>query len=487
MRIFVGGFGCENNTFSPIPTAEVDFRTLCWIEADAPISGYQPATLLIQAVQEQAAREDWTVTRGLFAGAQPGGLVARDAYEHIREHLLNDLRRAGRVDAVLLQLHGAMVAHGYPDCEADILARVRTQVGADVFVGALLDPHCHLSAAMLREASALIMFKEYPHSDILDRARELVRLCARSVFGEIRPVMAMADTGILDIIHTTRPPGSDLVRELRELESQPGILSVSVAHGFPWADVPDVGTRTLVVADADMALAEHASAALASRVREGRGTWASPVLSLGDLQQALGRSEGTLRPIVIADTADNPGGGAPSDATFLLEALRALGETDIAAAILWDPGALQIARAAGVGAEIDVRVGGKVCRQSGQPMDLRVRVERIVESSAQQFAGAPWPTGPLAWLRSTDGMDLVVGERRVQCFTPEPFECLGIPVANKRIVVVKSSQHFRAAFDRVAGQVLYVDTPGVCTMQYRDLPYAHRPRPLWPFETIAGR
>lgn len=487
MRVFVGGFGCENNTFSPIPTAEVDFRTLCWIEADTPISEYQPATLLIQAVQEQAAGRNWKVTRGLFAGAQPGGLVARDAYERIREHLLDDLCRAGPVDAVLLQLHGAMVAHGYTDCEADILTRVRAHVGAGVFVGALLDPHCHLSGAMLREASVLVMFKEYPHSDILDRARELVTLCERSVAGEIRPVMAMADSGILDIIHTTRAPGSDLVRELRALEQRPGILSASVAHGFPWADVPDVGTRTLVVADADATLAARASEDLALRVREGRGRWASPVLSLGELPAELRQSAGTTGPIVIADTADNPGGGAPSDATFLLAALRASGETDIAVAILWDPGVLQIARAAGIGAEIDVRVGGKVCRQSGQPMDLRVRVERVVENSAQQFAGAPWPTGPLVWLRTPDGMDLVVGERRVQCFTPEPFECLGIQLTHKRIVVVKSSQHFRTAFDRMAGKVLYVDTPGVCTMQYQDLPFTRRPRPLWPFEPVAGR
>lgn len=486
MRLFVGGFGCENNTFSPIPTAEVDFRTLCWLEAKDPVTGYQPATLLLRAIDEQASEGGWHVSRGLFAGAQPGGLVARDAYERIRELLLEDLRRAGRVDAVLLQLHGAMVAHGYPDCEADILRRVRAEVGPDAFIGALLDPHCHLSEAMLQEATVLVMFKEYPHSDILERARELVTLCARTVAGSVRPVMAMADTGILDIIHTTRVPGSELVRELQALESRPGILSASVAHGFPWADVPEVGTRTLVVADRDLALGQRAARELAEHVRAGRGRWASPVLDLAALGTELEARRALPGPFVIADTADNPGGGAPSDATFLLEALLEAGERDIAIAILWDPGVVQIARAAGVGATIDVRVGGKVCRQSGRPLDLRVRIERIVEESTQQFAGAPWPTGPLAWLRTAEGLDLVIGERRVQCFTPEPFERLGIALEKKRFVVVKSSQHFRTAFAALARDVLYVDTPGVCTMRYQDLDFRQRPRPLWPFEDPAA-
>ena len=151
---------------------------------------------------------------------------------------------------VLLGLHGAMVADGYDDCEGDLLQRVRAIVGPQVVVGAELDPHNHLSAAMVAHADLLVAFKEYPHTDILERALELVDLCQAKAEGRIEPVASVADTGGLVVMHTSRQPARGFVDRIMALEGQDGILSISVSHGFPWGDVPDMGTKVLVYSDA---------------------------------------------------------------------------------------------------------------------------------------------------------------------------------------------------------------------------------------------
>ena len=256
MRVFTGSLATETNTFSPLPTSLADFADRGHYPA-----GTHPREMTIfsgplWAARQRGAEHGWDVIEGMAAGAQPGGITTRHAYETLRDELLRDLRGALPVDMVVLGLHGAMVAQGYEDCEGDLLARVRALVGPDVVVGAELDPHCHLSDAMEHNADILVAYKEYPHTDIRERALELVDFCAAQAAGRIKPVPAVVDCGMVVTIRTPQEPARSYIDRLMTLEGRDGILSISVVHSFPWGDVPDMGTKILVYADRDGAAAQ---------------------------------------------------------------------------------------------------------------------------------------------------------------------------------------------------------------------------------------
>ena len=179
----------------------------------------------------------------------PAGITLRPVYESLRDEILDDLRAAMPVDAVLLIMHGAMVAQGYDDCEGDLAERVRQIVGEDVPVGVELDLHCHLTQQLIEHADAVVTFKEYPHVDPPDRAIELFDIIAGAAEGRTRPVTSMYDCRMIGFYPTTRQPIKNFVDKMKSLEGKDGVLSVSLGHGFPWGDVADTGTRVLVVTD----------------------------------------------------------------------------------------------------------------------------------------------------------------------------------------------------------------------------------------------
>ena len=234
MRAFTASLATETNTFAPMPTGLASFHQ----DGYFPAGTYPAAPSLfagpLWAARQRAREHGWQLIEGLVASAQPSGITTRLAYETLRDELLADLRAAMPVDMVLLGLHGAMVADGYDDCEGDLLARVRRIVGPTVVVGAELDPHNHLSAAMVAHADLLISFKHYPHTDVLERAFELVDLCAAQVAGRSLPVASVVDCGMVAVLHTTREPALGFVGRLQAMEGQGGVLSISVTHGFPW-------------------------------------------------------------------------------------------------------------------------------------------------------------------------------------------------------------------------------------------------------------
>lgn len=481
MRIFSGTLATETNTFAPMPTGMASYKERGYYPA-----GQHPDHMSFFAGPLWAARlrgreRGWTLIEGMVAAAQPSGITPRATYEALRDELLADLRAALPVDVVLLGLHGAMVADGYDDCEGDLLERVRTIVGPGVVVGAELDPHNHLSERMVSQADVLVMFKEYPHTDVLDRAFELVDLCVAKAEGRIRPVPAVADTGMITMIHTTREPARGFVDRIRALEGRDGVHSISVAHGFPWGDVPDMGTRVLVYAD-DGARAAALARQLADELVSLRDQLWRPYPGIDEaIDQALAVAGG---PVVLADSADNAGGGAASDATFILRRLVERGVGSVALGPLWDPLAVRIATEAGEGAALDLRIGGKVSPLSGDPMDLRCQVLALRHDMVQTgLGGTPQPMGDCALVRVTGvegGIDIVLNSIRCQAMNVDLFTQLGCRLETKKIVVVKSSQHFYASYAPIARAVVYVDAPGSVTQDLKSLPYRKVRRPRWP-------
>jgi microcystin degradation protein MlrC len=381
------------------------------------------------------------------------------------------------VDIVLLALHGAMVANGYDDCEGDILERVRDIAGPTAAVGAELDLHCHITDAMVTHATALVAYKEYPHVDIPERAEELFALCADAAEGLTRPVMAAFDCRMIGTFRTTEQPLRAFVDKLKAMEGTDRILSLSLAHGFPYGDVADEGVKTLAVVDGDKAKAQSVARALGEEIFAMRDALAPKFLTI---DQALDQALAAARtPVVIADTADNAGGGAPGDSTFFLHRMLERGITDAACGYFWDPIAVRFCREAGVGATFNLRIGGKCGPLSGNPVDLEVTVRGEAEAVTQRFGSAPDNMGPSVWV-SGRGIDLVLTTLRTQVFHPEGMTKLGLDPAARKIVVVKSTQHFHAGFAPIAGQILYAAAPGALTKDFTKIPYRKLTRRVWP-------
>jgi microcystin degradation protein MlrC len=475
MRVFTATLGTETNTFSPLPTGLENFlETLHWPPGSHPAFPTE-VTAPLWAARERRDRDGWQVIEGTCTFAQPAGITARRTYESLRDQILQELEAAGPVDIVAFGLHGAMLAHGYPDVEADLLQRARALAGPKAVIGALLDPHCHLTADKLAAADVLVCFKEYPHTDYVERARELLVLLERTVRGEIVPVMEMFDCRMLAGFVTTEEPMRSLVQRMCAEEGRGPILSVSLAHGFPAGDTADTGARMLVVADRDRPAAASLAAELGRELYRQRAAFVRPRSSLDEcLRQAIAEP---AWPVVVAETSDNCGGGDAGDSAAVLRWLLAAGVRDACLGPLWDPIAVQFCLEAGEGALPYLRIGGKCGPQSGAPLDVHARVRRLAHDGFQTYHGARIALGATA-LVEIDGVQVVLCSQRQQALATDLFTNLGVDLAAQRLIVVKSAQQFRPAFESIARRVFYLRHREGGERDYR-----HVRRPIWPLDT----
>jgi microcystin degradation protein MlrC len=478
MKVFIACLGTETNTFVPFPTGKRNFEESGVFHGDVTRHTPNLFSAPMHVWRRRAEERGWSVIESLFAFAQPAGITVRSVYEAYRDEILADLRKALPVDIVLLSMHGAMVADGYDDCEGDLLACVREMAGVRTVIGGELDLHCHITRAMLANADVLVTFKEYPHIDTAERAEELFTLCAGAAEGKTRPVMAAYDCRMVGMYRTPVEPMKSFVARMKALEGKDGILSVSLGHGFPWGDVAEVGTQALVVADGDRKKAQDVARQLGQELFAMRD---STLVKYWQPADAVAEAEaaGADKPVVLADVADNAGGGSPSDSTFLLEALLQRGFKGALVGLLWDPVAFQIAEEAGEGATLEMRLGGKCGPISGNPVDLRVTVKKLAWDCQQTFGPTRNGTGNLAWLQG-DGIDIVVNTKRTQIFHPDAFAPLGLDPTRYRLIVVKSSQHSYAGFAPIAARVLYVTSRGGIEPDFANIRHTKRSVPYWP-------
>lgn len=478
MKVFIAGLVAETNSFSPIPLSDAGFAETTF-HGDATRHPPNWASAALHVWRRESEAEGREVVESLCAYAQASGITARKTYERLRDEILRDLRQALPVDLVLLSLHGAMVAHGYDDCEGDLLARVRSIVGIDAVIGTELDLHCTLTPLMLEMADVIITYKENPHTDVAERADELYALCVRKGRGEIRPVTAIFDTRMVGAWRSTAEPMASFVRRMKALEGRDGVLSVSFAYGFAFTDVPHQTAKVIVICDSDKTKAATLAEQLGREVWQMREQAARTSTSLAE---ALDRVQASNRSsIVLADISDNAGGGAPSDSTYVLSAILERGIGDVAIGMFWDPGAVRFCMEAGEGATLDLRIGGKCGKVSGQPVDLTVTVERIVEdASVPSFGEQKERIGDAVWVRAANRVDLVLASFREQTYHPDAFTQFGIDLAEKKVIVVKSSIHFGAAFEPLATEVIYAEAGGLLTLDYRNIPFRKFKDPYWP-------
>ncbi len=478
MRIFTAALATETNTFSPICVDRRAFEASLYAPPGQHPETPTLCTAPITVGRRVCAEKGWELIEGTAAWADPAGLVNRSTYEGLRDEVLTQLEAAMPVDAVILGLHGAMVAAGYEDTEGDILARVRAIVGPDVLVCAELDPHSHLTAKRLQAADFFVYFKEFPHTDFVDRAEDLWRIASQTLEGRSKPVMSVFDCRMIDVFPTSRDPMRSFVDKIMRLEKEDAdILSISVIHGFMAGDVPEMGTKLLVVTDDKPEKGEALARELGLELFSKRGTFIMP--QIDEIEAVTQAVAATSWPVVVADVWDNPGGGTAGDATVLLQELLARGVRDVAIGTIWDPMAVQICMAAGEGAEIPLRFGAKSAPGTGNPVDGVVKVVKIVTNAEMRFGESIAPFGDAAHI-VLDGIDIILNSTRAQSFDPSLFSVMGIDPTSRKILVIKSTNHFYASFSKIAAEIIYCSAGTPYPNNPAKTPYRRAPKNIWP-------
>ncbi|HUM16401.1 MAG TPA: M81 family metallopeptidase [Candidatus Nitrosotalea sp.] len=486
MRIFLAMLSHETNTFSNVPTDRAQFEARDLRYGGEIVETYRGTGTCLGGMIAAAERLGVTLLPSVAASASPAGRVTRDIYEHVKQRMLADLESAGRLDGVLLDLHGAMVPEGIDDGEGDIIAAVRQAVGPDVPIAVTLDFHGNLGRDMIEKADLLHGYKTYPHVDMAERGAEATERLVQVIGRRIKPTAAWRKPPLMPPLGrqgTARGPMRRLYDLADEMEKDPKVISVSIFAGFPYADIPDAGLGIYVVTDGDRALAERLAGQLERVAWEHRHEFIHSALPVKEAVARALAAEG--RPIVLADMADNTGGGAAGDGTEILRELLAAGARSATVACIWDAAAVAACAKAGVGARVTLDVGGKVDDRHGAPVRVTGTVRTLSDGRfihrGPMMHGLPGRLGRTAVL-DVDDIKVILISYRWQTLDPEMMRFVGIDPLLEKILVVKSTIHYRAAFEPIAKEIIEVDAPGLSSSNLSRFQYRRIRRPIFPLD-----
>ena len=491
MRVFIAMLSHETNTFSTLTTDRRQFETRELRYGGELLEVYRDTATCLGGMIDGARTSGLTLLPSLAAAASPAGRVSKEFYDEAKARLCADLRAAGRVEGVLLDLHGAMVTESADDGEGDLLAAVRAVVGPRTPIGVTLDFHANVTPAMVRHATLLHGYKTYPHVDMDERGREAAARLAEVVRGTLRPTVAFRQPPLLPPIASQRTASGPMRRlyDLAdEMERDPRVITVSVFAGFPLADIHDAGLSIYVATHDDAALAAELADRLDSVAWAHRREFVHRALPVREaVAEALDSPD---RPVVLADIADNTGGGAAGDGTEILRELLRVDAPSATVACLWDPEAAAVCVRAGVGATLTIDVGGKVDDRHGAPVSVTGRVVALSDGAfvhkGPMLRGLPGRLGPTALLQH-GGVKVILISHRWQTLDPEMIRLVGIEPSDERLIVVKSTIHFRAAFEPIAARIIEVDAPGLSSSNLDRFPFANVRRPIFPLDDMDVR
>jgi microcystin degradation protein MlrC len=486
MKLFLAMLNHETNTFSNIPTDRRQFEARHLHYGGEIIETFRGTGTCLGGMIAAAERHGARLVPSVAASASPAGLVTKDIYGHVKERLLADLRAAGAVDGVLLDLHGAMVCEGIDDGEGDLIGAVRRVVGPAVPIAVTLDFHGNLTPEMARGADLLHGYKTYPHVDMAERGVEATERLLQVATKRLRPTAALRTPPILPPLGnqgTARGPMRRLYDLAEEMEKDPKVISVSVFAGFPFADIPPAGLSVYVVTDNDQALADRLADRLARMAWEHRHEFIHTALPVADAVARALAAEG--RPIVLADMADNTGGGAAGDGTEILRELVRVGARSAVVACIWDPAAVQACVTAGVGQSVTLDLGGKVDQRHGAPLRVTGTVRTLSDGrfvhKGPMARGLPGRLGTTAVLDVND-VKVILISYRWQTLDPEMIRFVGIDPLEHKVLVVKSTIHYRAAFEPIAREIIEVDAPGLSSSNLARFAFTRVRRPIFPLD-----
>jgi microcystin degradation protein MlrC len=491
-RIAVGGLHHETNTFAPLKATYDEFlQGGGWPglqRGQAFFTTFEGMNLPISGAIEVLAGHGHRLVPLVWAAATPSAHVTEDAYERIVGMILEDLKAAGPIDGIFLDLHGAMVTEHLDDGEGELLRRVRAVVGAQLPLVTSLDLHANMTAQMIDHADAMVAYRTYPHVDMAATGKRAAEVLHGLLSGQRKPFKAMDRLPFLIPLPwqcTMTEPGGSVYRDLERIERETSVL-LSFTPGFPAADFQDCGGAIFGYGE-DSDRTRAAVGALTAAICEREGQFAGKIYDAdAGVAEALRRPPG--KPVVLADTQDNPGAGGSSDTVGLLEALVRAKAEGAALAVMWDPASAAAAHEAGVGATVTLDLGGKSGAAGQRPFHGSFAVEALASGqflgTGPMYGGAHMKLGPMALLR-IGGVRVVTATRKVQAADQAIFRHLGVEPTTERILALKSSVHFRADFAPIAQDILVVKAPGAMLADPLDFPFKRlrpgvRLRPLGP-------
>ena len=544
-RVVLAMMKHETNTFSPVPTDLARFSKGAErpLEGEAVLAAYRGTGSCIAGFIDVAEAAGAELVPSIAANAPPSGPVETAAYEYIRDTILESV--AGGCDAILLDLHGAMVTERHEDGEGDLLAHIR-EIAPEVPIGVTLDMHANLYPAMVEHADLIAGYQTYPHIDYHETGVRAARPIFAMLRGEARPVAAWGNRPMLP--HVMRQgsgdfPNRELQARAREMEAE-GAIAASLFTGFPHADIANAGLGCVVVTDGDRAAAERmrdelldfawvhreafvyriepladsiararkaaadtgagadgsASPAGAGAGSASGGASEAPAAGQAAGQEGAGSGDGPSArhpaargdgPVVLLDHYDNAASGGTMDSMTVLRAVLAAELEDVAVFAIHDPGAVRELVAAGIGSEATVMLGGKIDMPAiglaGEPLAVRGRVKLISDGRFRNLGpaatGIEMNLGPTVVL-DTGRVEIVVISRHHEPNDLNCFLSLGIDPRARRFLMLKSRIHYRAGFSDIAREVIECAGTGVCTSDYSMLDFRKVRRPIYPLDRI---
>ncbi len=480
-RVVIGSMSHETNTFSTVKTTLCDFRPMYGQEIVETLKDTRSG---IGGYIDVFEREGVEYIPTISAGATPAGELCNEDFWGIVNYITGEIKKAGKIDGVILALHGAMVAEGAPEAEGTLLREVKEVVG-DTPVIVTLDLHGLISGSIIENCDAVFGYDTNPHIDMYERGVEAAETLLKAMRGEIKPTVAHRKLPMLPPTinqRTAEGPMVKLLETARQMEAQPGVLNVCLFPAFPYADVQRAGSAVVAVTDNDPDLAQKLADTLGEEMWGLRNEFLKPLTPIAEaVLAAMNAPEG---PVVLADVADNPGGGAPGDGTEILRELLRQGATNTGVACIKDPEAVQKAIEVGVKGTLSMKIGGKTDGFHGEPLEVTGTVRTITDGRFIHKAmavGVPADVGRTAVI-DVDGVEVILTERSHAPNDPEIYRRNGIEPTDKKILVLKSRGHFRAAYEPFSKQILEVDAPGLTTPNLGWFTYHNIPRPIWPFD-----
>jgi microcystin degradation protein MlrC len=481
VRLITGGIMHETHTFSVEPTPFDAWSIARGAEADHFAGTNHSLGGVIDGCRELGV----DLVHTLFSQATASGPASRPVFEAMLRELLDGIDRALPADGIVLTLHGAMVAEGYEDAEAEIVRAVRSLTGMDIPIAVTLDLHANTSRELIEQSTLVVGYDTYPHIDLADRSREAVRLLVQTIIGEITPTMAIARPPLLPVpqaLFTARHPMNTLFDRAFALEADGTALSITIAGGFAYADTPRAGLSITAITDDDAEAARRFAAEIAALAWDLRGDMlvhnVAPAVAVAE---AMAHPTG---PVVLVDVGDNIGGGTPGDGTVLFAELLRQGAQE-ATVVIADPESVEAALAAGVHGTFETSVGGKTDRHHGEPVPVSGRVTLITDGrwihAGPENAGVPVTMGPTAVVR-VDGVNLVLTSIKAAPGDLNQLRSVGIEPSRQEIIVVKAAVRWRGGYGPITRHSIDVDTPGLGSADLSRFKFKHLRRPMFPLD-----
>lgn len=487
-NVLIAEFKLETNSFLKDPTTIQDYRNRNLKVGDEVIPFFENVKNEIGGfISYLKGQSDINILPAVAANATPGGKATREVYEYVKDRIIKAYKSCERVDGILLSLHGAMVIEDEQDGDGTLLEQIREVVGRDIPIFVTLDLHCNISKKMVKNATAFFLFDNYPHTDGYERGLEAAEAMCRTLRGEIKPVMVwkpvpMISAGIVTASH----PMCEILAKAHEYEKDAKVITVSIAQGFFFADVEEMFMGACAVTDNDIEYARRISDDIANMIYENRNNFIDDFKKVDDaVVEAMNTTEG---PVVLFDSADNPGGGGAGDGTYALESLIRHKAVNAVVGTIFDPETAEQAAKAGVGSVISVKLGGKSCNGlTGNPIEANAYVKNI--SDGVYYFKGPMAHGMKQEIGLTvvlviGGIEVIVTSRRHQPWDIEIYRANGIEPTEKQIIVVKSSVHFRASYGPIAKKIIGLDLPGMVSKNPRHFKFENIVRPVFPLDEV---